>query len=439
MPGLRTRIVAPVVLAIACAPTDVDGTGSAHGTDNTEVGGDPPSGPSTGADSHGMQTSDAPSTGVDPSAADSGGDDGLGPAELDDDELDPPSRGGTITFERIGAEGWYPSRRDPAVGPCDAHESADCCLATQEVTSDRLTPWEQDLVLTLRGPMRVKQLAVYQPGEAATDPWALVSGWDDRGTQLGLAWDGELTGEIGTECLVDVGTDRVFECGEGSVPYCPPSDDPQHYGWTGAKLFVLLAAMPHADAEAVGTPCSEDTSGNWWDAPWIGLSLGELARAGAFSSCQCYAKNPDEWWLGDGCGQFNVFEVVNDNNELTNLDVFSTNFFGYAGYVGEGPCGAACDVSMLAGDVDLIDKATVAEAAQGGVADPDAGPGVAFRRPAAGYRYFVILLDVASRSVQLAIVHPLQIPAAASALLPALPGALPASAIDDLLALRLPQ
>ena len=33
-------------------------------------------------------------------------------------------------------------------------------------------------------------------------------------------------------------------------------------------------------------------------------------------------------------GQFNVFEVVNDNNQYKNLGVFSTNMFGYAGYVG---------------------------------------------------------------------------------------------------------
>jgi hypothetical protein len=155
----------------------------------------------------------------------------------------------------------------------------------------------------------------------------------------------------------------------------------------------------------------------------MGLSLGELARAGAFSDCQCYAKNPEEWWLGDGCGQFNVFEVVNDNNEFRNLDVFSTNFFGYAGYVGEGPCGAQCDVAALGPEVDLIDKALDAEAASGAEASPTQGPGAAFRRP----------------TVQLAVVHPLQIPAAVATLLPGLPSTLPRNAVDAVLDLRLPQ
>jgi hypothetical protein len=52
----------------------------------------------------------------------------------------------------------------------------------------------------------------------------------------------------------------------------------------------------------------------------------------------------------------------NHNNSSKNLDVFSTNFFGYAGYVGEGPCGAQCNVSNLAAQADLIDKLAYARA-----------------------------------------------------------------------------
>ena len=155
----------------------------------------------------------------------------------------------------------------------------------------------------------------------------------------------------------------------------------------------------------------------------------------------CYAKNPDEWYLADGCGQFNVFEVVNDNNQYKNLDVFSTNFFGYAGYVGEGPCGPACSVASLSGAVDLIDRAHDTEAAAGATAGPapQGGPGAAFRRPVSGYRYFVVLLDVATRQVQLGVIHPRHIPGALAPLLPALPAVIPQSAVDDLLALRLPR
>lgn len=445
--SLMLALACVLPMASACGGGSNMPPGSGSPTGSTDSDPPPGSGSATGSGS-GSPTDSGSSPDDDDSTADPEPppvDDGLGPAEFGDGELDPPSHGGTITFEDIGAPGWYPSRRDPELGPCDAIDSDTCCMARHDVTGDALTPWDEDLILTLRGPLQAKQLAVYQPSDDGA--WALVSAWDSRtpASAQGIAFRGNgsesagFDGAVGTECLVDVSTDLVFECGPGSSPFCPASDDPHHHGWSGSKLLVILARMPHAGEATVGTPCSEGPGGNWYDAPWLGLSLGELVRAGAFSSCQCYAKNPDEWWLGDGCGQFNVFEVVNDNNEYTNLDVFSTNFFGYAGYVGEGPCGPACDVSALAGPVDLIDKGTHEEATMGATASPAGGPGAAFRRPAAGYRYFLIHLDVASRTVQLGLVHPEAVPAAIAPLLPSLPAAVPQSTIDALLELRLPQ
>ncbi|HEX6239358.1 MAG TPA: DUF2403 domain-containing protein, partial [Polyangiales bacterium] len=352
---------------------------------------------------------------------------------------------GTLTFQQIGAKGWYPTRRDPAQGGCDAHMGASCCMGKREVTSDRLTPWDEELILSLRGPLSLKQVAVYQP--AADASWELVSAWDARAPKAaeGVAFRGNgsesagFAGSVGSECLVDVASAQPFACGPSSSPYCPISSTAQHRGWQGSKLFVLLASMPHAGQASAGKACGSGDAGNWYDAPWLGLSLAELVRAGAFSNCHCYAKNPDAWWLGDGCGQFNVFEVVNDNNQYKNLEVFSTNFFGYGGYVGEGPCGSACDVSKLGVEVDLIDKASHTEAARAALASPGKGPGAAFRRPTRGYRYFLIQLDVASREVQLAIVHPRAIPGALAPLLPALPARVPQAALDALRALRLPR
>ena len=358
---------------------------------------------------------------------------------------DAVSNGGTITFESIGAAGWYPSRRDPAAGPCDAFQSSTCCMAKANITSDALTPWDDDLIMSLRGPLDVKQMAVYQPD--AGGAWNLVSAWDATSPSMprGLAFDGNNTekngfaGTVGTECIVNVSTSDVFACGSGSNPYCPPPSGSRqmHRGWSGSKLFVLLAGMPHADK--VPGACSTTTTGGWYDAPWIGLSVGELVRAGQFQACQCYAKDQTKGYLADGCGQFNVFEVVNDNNQYKNLDVFSTNMIGYAGYVGEGPCGPKCDVTKIGPEVDLIDKVNVREAAQGAVSNPSKGPGAAFRRPVDGLRYFVILLDVPSRTVQLAMVHPGKIPGAVSALLPALPASVGAPTVDALRALRLPR
>jgi hypothetical protein len=443
-------ILAAIALAAACGTGDPAAapTGSASSASSAGAAG---AGGAGGASTTSTATATATSTGSGESSATAGAGgsvDGIGAPQFDPGELDAASHGGTITFQEIGAKGWYPSRRALDSGECDARKTATCCMTKHDVSGTSLTPWDEDLIMTLRGPIALKQFATYQPDGADAGHWKLVSAWDDRapGALKGIAFDGNGTeasgfpGTVGSECLVNVSTDDPFSCGPGSVPYCPLPSGQHHTfkGWAGSKLFVLLAGMPHANSDKVQSPCSKDATGNWYDAPWIGLSHGELVRAGAFSDCQCYAKDGAQWWLADGCGQFNVFEVVNDNNQYKNLGVFSTNMFGYAGYVGEGPCGAACDVSKLQPVVDLIDKSKNQEAAKGALASPSKGPGAAFRRPESGYRYFIIFMDVASRTVQLAVVHPNEIPATIGGLLPGLPGDLPAATIDALLALRLP-
>jgi hypothetical protein len=374
---------------------------------------------------------------------------GLGPATFGPGELDPPSHGGTITFQQIGAAGWYPSRRDPATGPCDAENTSTCCLTKYSITSDALTPWDEDLIMTLRGPMSVKQIAVYQP--SSSDPasdWELATAWDSTraAAQANVSFDGKATasaptfaGGVGSECLVNVATQRPFACGSGSNPYCPSPPASRSWGWSGSKLFVLLATMTHSGTTGAPAQCSTNNTGGWYDAPWVGLSVGELVRAGAFGSCQCYAKDPTKAYLADGCGQFNVFEVVNDNNSYKNLDVFSTDMIDYAGYVGQGPCGPKCNVSTLGAAVDLIDKTNDTEASQGAVATPAGGPSAALRRPESGYRYFLVALDVGTRTVQLGLVHPQNVPAAIAGLLPSLPSTVPRATVDAVLGLRLPQ
>ena len=104
-----------------------------------------------------------------------------------------------------------------------------------------------------------------------------------------------------------------------------------------------------------------------------------------------------------------MFETANDNNAFRNLDVFSTNFFAYHGYVGEGSCGSKCNLSGLDAAVDLVDKAISREAAAA-MATPNKGAGAAYRGPAEGFRWFVILLEAKSRTVQLAMVHPDRLP-----------------------------
>lgn len=103
-------------------------------------------------------------------------------------------------------------------------------------------------------------------------------------------------------------------------------------------------------------------------------------------------------------------------------------------------CQASCDRSAFADDVDLVDACAQqaydrgAELAFGG--DTDGCP--VWRRPN-GDRYWFILLDAIERVIQVGLIHPDNVPAAATALLPALPATLERNAIDALADLRLPE
>jgi hypothetical protein len=350
------------------------------------------------------------------------------------------SDGGTVTFQNIGKAGSFPSICAP--------NGNMCCRQTKTITSDKLTPWDEDLIMTLRGPLDIRQFATYQPvTEGQPSNWQLVSSWDVRtpSAAKGIAFSGDaapktaFNGIVGSTCLVNASTDKAFGCGPMSSPYCDANSSNKNLGWSGSKMFVFLASMPHVGTGGITTAqnCGAVTNG-WHDAPWIGLSVGELIRAGAFSSCQCYEVTP---YHGDGCGQINALEVINDNDtsgNYKNLEIFSSNFFGYAGDFG-GPCGTNnCDTTGIPTTVDLVSGKMAAPAGVLGSGNPIKSPNGFLRRPTTGFRYFILLFDVTTRTVQYAIVHPSKVPAGLGALLPSLPDQIPQSAVDTVIQLRLP-
>jgi hypothetical protein len=261
----------------------------------------------------------------------------------------------------------------------------------------------------------------------------------------GIAFSGDATkgapfsGIVGSTCLINASTDKAFGCGPLSSPYCAANSGNKNWGWSGSKMFVFLASMPHVGSGGITTAqnCGAVTNG-WHDAPWIGLSVGELIRAGAFSSCQCYEKTQ---YQGDGCGQINALEVINDNDtsgNYKNLEIFSSNFFSYGGDFG-GPCGTKnCNTTNIPATVDLVQGSAAATAGALGSQTPLKNPNGFLRRPTTGYRYFVLLLDVTTRTVQYVVIHPQKVPAGLGALLPSLPDSVPQATIDSVVGLRLP-
>ncbi len=373
------------------------------------------------------------------------------------------TRGGTLTFTNIGAPGHWGRRIDAQPGDprCNVQsETIDfgwgsefCCRGEHEVTSDRLTPFNEQLTMVLDGPLQVKQLAVYQPLAGNAGPWVIRSFWDRRtpATPYNFQFSGPdratvFEGDLGNSCTFFAMQQRKFPCGKGSDPYCPGSDL-DYDGWPGSKLFVLLASMPYADDPAM-RPLSCIGAGQderEQDSPWIGISPSELNRDGwsGYHPCHCFSNTNGQ--LGDGCGQINVFEVIAEASGARwgNRDVISTGIRSYqVGSLGGVTCGIqSCGIEKFPADAALLDVNSLTAMKAGAVIDAEnrqMAEGPAWRR-ARDDRWYLFLLDEDSRTVQVAVVHPSAIPTEASALVPNLPNVVPRTVIDGFLNLRLPR
>jgi hypothetical protein len=391
--------------------------------------------------------------------------DGYAPAHVTPtpENVGTASHGGTLTFTHIGAAGYWGRRieAEPGDSRCDVQSetityswggSEFCCRTRHEVASDRLTPFNEQVALVLDGPLRVKQLAVYQPFSGAPDVWGLRSYWDREAPQtpfnLHFVGPDDTTtfdGILGNNCSFHAMQTRPFACGKGSDPYCPGSKV-DYEGWQGSKLFVLLAAMPYADSpELQARTCiAADENEREQDAPWIGLGASELVRDGwsGYHPCHCFANT--NAGLGDGCGQINVFEVIAEASgaKWGNRDVISTGIRSYqVGSLGGSTCGIqGCGLEHFPEDADLIDANHLVAMTHGAVIDADArasADGPMWRR-ARDDRYYIFVLDESTRTVQVAVLHPSRIPSVLGSLLPALPNQVSRTLIDELIRLRLP-
>lgn len=450
---------------VACSSRPPAGPGSgANGTGGgSSVGGAAGNGAGGAHPSGGSDAQGDPATGT---WSDLGNTHAPAHAPATAENTGPITRGGTMTFVHIGASGYWGRRIEASPGDprCDVQsETIDlgwgkelCCRQRHEVTSNLLTPFNEQITMVLDGPLHVKQLAVYQPLQPAAGnqgPWAIRSFWDRRtpDAPYNLHFSGPsdarvFKGDLGNNCSFFAMQERPFPCGPGSDPYCPGSAL-DYYGWAGSKLVVLLASMPYADDPTM-KPLSCIQAGqndHAEDSPWIGVAPSELDRDGwsGYNPCHCFANSNGA--VGDGCGQINVFEVVAESSgeKYGNRDVISTGIRSYqVGSLGGVTCGiAGCAIAQFPTDADLLDANHLTAMATGAVFDADhpaqaAGP---IWRRARDDRFYLFLLDEDSRTVQVAIVHPGNLPAELSPLLPALPNLVARQTIDDLLGLRLPR
>jgi len=451
------------VLATSAGACGGGETASHGGSGEAQSAGRPNSGaPSSGREASGTAGafSGAPSSGGEPSGT-AGGTAGAPPAggQAGSDALGPHpflastvTRGGTMTFTNVGAAGFWPRRIDRAAGDpgCDYKDGTDtwgghCCMTEHQTDAVELSPFDSEMTLILKA-INVRQLAVYQPASAAAGAdWRRVTAWDDRTrasqnlwfTQQGdgsTIFPGDLTDD---DCVGYLTQAPVFPCGDGRDYYCPNDPGILHQGFSGSKLVVLLASMTFDDTQVKSCTGGGTAS----PSPWVAFVASELTRDGGRKyngACNCYSRTGS---VGDGCGEINVFEVVMDNNDYSNREFASTGVRSFqAGHVGGAVCQASCDRDAFPDDSDVVDacaKTAYDTAPEILVGGSTTGCPV-WRRPL-GDRYLFILLDQSSRTIQVGMIHPANIPSAAAPLLPALPATLARSAVAGMLALRLPQ
>jgi hypothetical protein len=364
----------------------------------------------------------------------------------------PATVGGTMTFTNIGAPGWWPRRIDQPVGDpaCTYKDGLDtwgghCCMTQARATNSDLAPFDRELTLILKA-VDVKQLAIYQGSAESVDAnWRRVTAWDARTRRAENLWftqqgegsssfPGDLTKN---DCVGYVMQSPRFDCGEGSAYFCPPDPGVLHRGYEGSKLVILLASVSFDDANV--RACGSTGAGS--PAPWVAIVASELIRDGGRKwngLCNCYSKTGT---VGDGCGEINVFEVVMDDNAFSNREFASTGVRSYqVGHIGGAVAGASLSPADFPGDSDVVDVCSKRTYAKGPVlvagGATDGCP--VWRRPQ-GDRYYFILLDAPTRTIQVGILHPQHLPSALGGILPSLPARIERKDIDALVALRLPQ
>ena len=452
---IATRWLAPVFVLGALGI--IGCSSSEHSTSSPGSGGRSQSNGGNGATETGGADSGNTDTGGTGNIGDPGASGGTTSHSTTTDSLgaypfadSPITRGGTMTFKNVGAPGWWPRRIDREAGDpaCDYKDGTDtwgahCCMKQQATTSTRLAPFDEEMTLILKA-INIKQLAIYQPESASADAWQRVTDWDKRtGTGSNLWFtqkgDGSATfpGDLTkNDCTSYLSQAPLFPCGDGSNYFCPNDSGVLHRGFSGSKLVVFLASMNFDDAGVAAC----DGNGTGHPGPWVAFVASELIRDGGRKwngLCNCYSKTGT---VGDGCGEINVFEVVMDNNDYSNREFASTGVRSFqAGHVGGAVCGSGCDRKAFPSDVEVVDscKKTAFSAGPELVVGGDTDGCPVWRRPD-GDRYFFILLDEQQREIQVGIIHPSAIPVSASALLPEIPAVLPRSAVDALLAMRLP-
>lgn len=267
----------------------------------------------------------------------------------------------TKTITNIGGSGTY----DEVVGmPCGAGGGA--CMKKSKWVDGCLAPFDEEQALKFRGPMNVKNIAVYYP---SGDSWNRVSSFTQNGGQENMAFMGNygrsMDGHSVDEemCYAGPGEQAKyvtngddFSCHGFNLTYASADgrcarkspegftgwlDDNvevailqeakcqgaacgfyrgvAHHGWNGvnggAKMFATKVSYPHGDV---------------YDSPALWFMHASVVRTASYHHNLCNCRGVG---YSGGCGELDVAEIVTEKN--TKMEV-ETSIYSYKGAISDG-------------------------------------------------------------------------------------------------------
>ncbi|CCH42474.1 putative secreted protein [Wickerhamomyces ciferrii] len=241
---------------------------------------------------------------------------------------------GVLEFDNFGFEGYYKH-----VKKLDDSDSCQCELASNDqrtIFSGANAPINEEVSVHFRGPLVLSQFGFYtsddfQTGSSSGSGWTRQGYYDgesqtsenitfltaagDNSTCLGKALtyadtDGiskadssqilaKDTKIISDEEFIIFSSEECGKSGFGKDCGVYRDDIPAYHGFNGTtKLFLFAFEMPEEES-------SDEDSFDYYNMPAIWLLNAHIPRTSQYptnGNCSCW---------GSGCGEFDIFEVMN--------------------------------------------------------------------------------------------------------------------------------
>jgi hypothetical protein len=162
-----------------------------------------------------------------------------------------------LTYTNVGGSGSYEqvTRMQPGIWPsCGANIQK--CVKKSVKVSGKLAPFDDEMTFVFSGPMRLHNIAVFQPlGKSKS--WSKVSSWSPSKKPTNLVFMNNMGGQISGEWDVCGGASQSYASGDWTKAVAHPNEQ-LYSGWLqpGYEINIMT-----------GQPCSST-------APCKGFSRG---------------------------------------------------------------------------------------------------------------------------------------------------------------------